>query len=98
MVAFVSATLVAASPVLNIRNGIQAQKSAKTQARIAQDSAAAQAAAAERAFNAANKKQPNLAGILLANKLPGLASTMVAGPGGVQSDRLTIGNTSLLGG
>ena len=98
MVAFVTATLIAAGPILNVRNGIQAQKAAKTQASIAQDNAAAQAAAAERAFNAANKKQPNLAGIIGANKLPGLASTMVSGPGGVQSDRLTIGKTSLLGG
>ncbi len=55
---------------------------------------------AEREFNRANAKTPDLAGIMASNKrAEGAAgSTMLTGPQGVSQDALTLGKSTLLGG
>ncbi len=76
------------------RDAHMAAKAQKTQMNIAEDRAAADAAAAERAFNAANQKKPGMGG---ANKASPMAGTMLTGSQGV-TDKLLLGKTSLLGG
>lgn len=54
---------------------------------------------AEREFNRANAKTPDLAGIMSANKrAEGAGSTMLTGPQGVSQDALSLGKNTLLGG
>lgn len=55
---------------------------------------------AEREFNRANAKTPDLAGIMASNKrAEGAAgSTMLTGPQGVSQDALSLGKNTLLGG
>jgi len=76
------------------RDAHMAAKAQKTQMNIAEHRAAADAAAAERAFNAANQKKPGMGG---GNKAPAMAGTMLTGSQGV-TDKLLLGKTSLLGG
>ncbi len=76
------------------RDAHMAAKSQKTQMSIANDRAAADAAAAERALNAANQKRPGMA---LSNKSDAMGGTMLTGSQGVTSN-LLLGKTSLLGG
>lgn len=76
------------------RDAHMAAKSQKTQMSIANDRAAADAAAAERAFNAANQKKPGMA---QSNKAQPMGGTMLTGSQGVTSN-LLLGKTSLLGG
>lgn len=54
---------------------------------------------AEREFNRANAKTPDLAGIMASNKrVEGAGSTMLTGPQGVSQDALSLGKNTLLGG
>lgn len=57
---------------------------------------------AEREFNRANAKTPDLAGIMASNKraegAEGAGSTMLTGPQGVSQDALSLGKNTLLGG
>ena len=54
---------------------------------------------AEREFNRANAKTPDLAGIMAGNKrAEGAGSTMLTGPQGVSQDALSLGKNTLLGG
>jgi len=76
------------------RDAYMAAKAQKTQMNMAENRAAADAAAAERAFNAANQKKP---GIAASNKAAAMAGTMLTGSQGV-TDKLMLGKTSLLGG
>lgn len=57
-----------------------------------------QADLADQANNKANAKMPDIAALLAANKAPGGAgSTMLTGPGGVDTSKLTLGRNTLLG-
>ena len=76
------------------REAHMAAKSQATQMDIAEKRAAADAAAAERAFNAANQKKPGMA---QSNKAQPMGGTMLTGSQGVTSN-LLLGKTSLLGG
>jgi len=76
------------------REAAMAAKAQKTQMNIATERAAADAAAAERAFNAANQKKPGMAP---SNKADAMGGTMLTGSQGVTSN-LLLGKTSLLGG
>lgn len=99
MVAFVAAvTAIALGPVAQAREAHMAGKAAKTQMNMAENRAAADAAAAERAFNAANRKRPNIIGMMASNRMQPGGGTMLTGPTGVDPGRLSIGKTSLLGG
>ena len=57
-----------------------------------------QAELADQANNKANAKTPDILALLAANKAPGGAgSTMLTGPGGVDTSKLTLGRNTLLG-
>lgn len=57
-----------------------------------------QADLADQANNKANAKTPNIAALLAANQSPGgVGSTMLTGPGGVDTSKLTLGRNTLLG-
>ena len=54
---------------------------------------------ADREFNRANAKTPDLAAIMASNKrAEGAGSTMLTGPQGVSQDALSLGKNTLLGG
>lgn len=81
-----------------------AQKKALAAQTTAQQQAESNALSTERkseiASNAANQKTPNVAAILArAQQMgsAGLSSTMLTGPGGVNSGNLNLGKTTLLG-
>lgn len=79
-----------------------ANKQAKAQEkamRSAEAIAEKQKNQAEREFNRANAKTPDLAGIMASNKrAEGAGSTMLTGPQGVSQDALSLGKNTLLGG
>ena len=67
-------------------------------ARSAEAIAEKQKNQAEREFNRANAKTPDLAGIMASNKrAEGAGSTMLTGPQGVSQDALSLGKNTLLG-
>lgn len=72
------------------------------QARKAQSRAAEQARSdADQAYNKANPKKPDVAGMLAANKQAaggGPGGTLLTGALGVNPDDLTLGKATLLGG
>ena len=81
------------------------QREAMGQQRKAQDAAAAQARSQQRrsqqAMAAANRAEPDVAGIMgraAAEGAGGPASTMLTGPMGVNPQDLQLGRSSLLGG
>ena len=85
--------------------GAKMQREAMGQQRKAQDAAAAQARSQQRrsqqAMAAANRAEPDVAGIMgraAAESAGGPASTMLTGPMGVNPQDLQLGRSSLLGG
>ena len=81
------------------------QDKALRQQRLAQDQAQRDAIAQRRrsatALNAANRRQPDVSGILgraAAAATDGAGGTMLTGPGGVPGGELTLGRPTLLGG
>ena len=81
--------------------GYQANK-ANQQQRAYQKSALEmsrkQADLADQANNKANAKVPDIAALLAGNQAPGgVGSTMLTGPGGVDTSKLTLGRNTLLG-
>ena len=85
--------------------GASMQREAMGQQRKAQDAAAAQARSQQRrsqqAMAAANRAEPDVAGIMgraAAEGAGGPASTMLTGPMGVNPQDLQLGRSSLLGG
>lgn len=99
-------TAVSAIAVLNSALGspYQAHKASKQQKNLnnqAEARAVADAQAADRAFNAANGKRPDLAALLTGNKSAagmGVGGTMLTGPSGVDPGNLLLGKKTLLGG
>lgn len=87
---------VAASSIYSAKKQSDAQKKAM---RSAEAQAQKQQQQAEREFNRANAKTPDLAGIMARNKrAEGAGSTMLTGPQGVSQDALSLGKNTLLGG
>lgn len=74
------------------------QKQAQQEARVA---AQKQATQADQAFNAANKKKPDVNAMLQNNQaagdMGGGGATMLTGPTGVDPAALTLGKNTLLG-
>jgi hypothetical protein len=99
-------TAVSVIGVLNSALGspYQAYKASKQQKNLnnqAEARAVADAQAADRAFNAANGKKPDLAALLTGNKSAsglGVGGTMLTGPGGVDPGSMLLGKKTLLGG
>ena len=86
----------AAASVYSAKKQSDAQKKAM---RSAEAQAQKQQQQAEREFNRANAKTPDLAGIMARNmRAEGAGSTMLTGPQGVSQDALTLGKSTLLGG
>lgn len=86
----------AAASVYSAKKQSDAQKKAQ---RSAEAIAEKQKNQAEREFNRANAKTPDLAGIMASNKrAEGAGSTMLTGPQGVDSGSLSLGKNTLLGG
>lgn len=81
--------------------GYQANKANQQQREYqknALDLSRKQADLADQANNKANAKMPDIAALLAANKAPGgVGSTMLTGPGGVDTSKLTLGRNTLLG-
>lgn len=77
----------------------QAQASAQKKAqRSAEAIAQSQKNQAEREFNSANQKAPDLASITSSNKrAEGAGATMLTGPTGIDTGALTLGKNTLLG-
>lgn len=103
MVGVVTAVSIAAlNSVLG--SPYQAYKASKQQKSLnnqAEARAVADAQAADRAFNAANGKKPDLAALLTGNKSAaglGVGGTMLTGPGGVDPGAMLLGKKTLLGG
>lgn len=85
--------------------GAKMQRQAMSEQKKAQDAAAAQARSQQRrsqqAMAAANRAEPDVAGIMgraAAEGAGGPASTMLTGPMGVNPQDLQLGRSSLLGG
>lgn len=92
----IGAAAVAASSIYSANKQAKAQKEAM---RSAEAIAEKQKNQAEREFNRANAKTPDLAGIMASNKrAEGAGSTMLTGPQGVSQDALSLGKNTLLGG
>ena len=86
----------AAASVYSAKKQSDAQKKAQ---RSAEAIAEKQKNQAEREFNRANAKTPDLAAIMASNKrAEGAGSTMLTGPQGVSQDALSLGKNTLLGG
>lgn len=97
----VAAVAVGAATAYVGYQGYQANK-ANQQQRAYQKSALEmsrkQADLADQANNKANAKTPDILALLAANKSPGgVGSTMLTGPGGVDTSTLTLGRNTLLG-
>ena len=83
--------------IIQGNKAVSAQRAATAQA---EKQAAETKAANERAINAANQKQPDIAAIIGANRASqggGVGSTMLTGPGGVPTGTLSLGKNTLLG-
>jgi type II secretory pathway pseudopilin PulG len=107
--AMIAATAAAAAgtaySVVSSEQGRKAQGEAMSQQKQAQDRAAADAARqaekSQEAINAANRKSPDVSGILGAaakSAAGGPSGTMLTGPTGVNPNDLTLGKNTLLGG
>jgi regulator of protease activity HflC (stomatin/prohibitin superfamily) len=93
-------TAAVVSTGYTIYAGERANKQQKQAQAQATDAAQKQATAADKAFNAANKKKPNIDAMLANNQAAGdmgVGSTMLTGPGGVDPNMLTLGKNTLLG-
>lgn len=99
----VTATLIAAGV------GLYSQQKAASSAASSQKTASDQAAAAatqsadqaDQAFNKANGKKPNVAGMMADNQVAaqgGVSGTMLTGPQGIDPKTLMLGKSTLLGG
>lgn len=98
---FAVAAVAGVATVYASYTGYQANK-ANQQQRAYQKSALEtsrkQADLADQANNKANAKVPNIAALLAGNQAPGgVGSTMLTGPGGVDTSKLTLGRNTLLG-
>ncbi|MDO9597259.1 MAG: hypothetical protein Q7J47_06015 [Azoarcus sp.] len=95
----VLAAAAVAGTAYSVYSGERASRAQDKAQKNAERSAQAQAKAAEQDFNRLNQKKPNLGAIIEGNAKEGAAgSTMLTGPAGVSSDKLTLGRSSLLGG
>jgi hypothetical protein len=99
----VGSVLVGGS-VIQGQKQLKLQKQALEDQKNAQADAVARAAKAQRdsqtAVNAANQKTPDIGGLLTSEQAAasqGVGSTLLTGPGGIDSKSLKLSKTSLLG-
>ena len=80
--------------------GERADNMAEKAARDARDRAKSTADAADKAFNAANMKRPDLNALMTANRdaaKAGGSGTMLTGPAGIDPNQMLLGKNTLLG-
>lgn len=95
-----TAVAVAGSPAYTAYTSNKASKRQQGAQREAVAQAERQAVQAERDFNRANAKKPNVGAIVAANQqasLTGQAGTMLTGPQGIDPTKLELGRNTLLG-
>lgn len=95
-----TAVAVAGSPTYTAYTSNKASKRQQGAQREAVAQAEKQAAQAEREFNRANAKKPNVGAIVAGNQQAGLAGqagTMLTGPTGIDPTKLELGRNTLLG-
>lgn len=93
-------TIAAVGTGYNVYSGERAARMQKSAQADAAQQARIAAEQADMAFNKANGKKPNLAGIFGANAAganAGIGSTMLTGPQGVDTKSLLLGKNTLLG-
>lgn len=100
-------SLLAAPTGMQMRQGAEAQEQQEKQLnqqqkaqRQAEASASNQARQNEQAMNAANRRTPNIAGIMeraASQAAGGPAGTMLTGPMGIDPGQLQLGKNTLLG-
>ena len=94
--AMLLASAIGAQAAGMVNSNVQSKRAAGAADRNARD----QAAAADRASNAANQKQPDISALMsrvAAGAQGGPGSTMLTGPQGVSQDALKLARTTLLG-
>ncbi len=96
LTAAISAIAGTAYSVYSGERAADAQKKAQEEAK---QNALKQEKAADEAFNAANRKKPDTMALLASQQAgkTGVSSTLLTGPGGVNSSALTLGKSTLLG-
>lgn len=95
--AVVSSVVATGYSIYSGERAASQQKKAQNEARVAAQN---QANAADQAFNAANKKRPDINAMLGQNRQQaegGGGSTMLTGPAGVDIGALNLGKNTLLG-
>lgn len=88
----------ASTPVVQAYQANKANQQQRAYQKSALEMSRKQADLADQANNKANAKTPNIAALLAGNQAPGgVGSTMLTGPGGVDTSKLTLGRNTLLG-
>lgn len=88
----------ASTPVVQAYQANKANQQQRAYQKDALNLSRQQAELADQANNKANAKTPDILALLAANKSPGgVGSTMLTGPGGVDTSKLTLGRNTLLG-
>lgn len=99
--AFAVSAVAGVATAYGAYTGYQANKANQQQRayqKTALEMSRKQADLADQANNKANAKTPDILALLAANKSPGgVGSTMLTGPGGVDTSKLTLGRNTLLG-
>lgn len=98
--AIAAVTAVAGTMAYSAYTSNQASKRQAAAQREATAQAEKQAVQAEREFNRANAKKPNVGAIVASNQqaaLSGQAGTMLTGPTGIDPTKLELGKNTLLG-
>lgn len=98
--AIAAVTAVTSTMAYSAYTSNQASKRQAAAQREATAQAEKQAVQAEREFNRANAKKPNVGAIVASNQqaaLSGQAGTMLTGPTGIDPTKLELGKNTLLG-
>ena len=99
--AFAVSAVAGVATAYGAYTGYQANKANQQQRayqKTALEMSRKQADLADQANNKANPKTPDILALHAANKAPGgVGSTMLTGPGGVDTSKLTLGRNTLLG-
>jgi hypothetical protein len=98
---WVAAAVAVVGAAVSYENGKKQEASSKRALEQSKNAAKQQALLAEQDMNAANKKRASTTGLLSAAQQAGkagISGTMLTGAGGVDSSKLSLGKSTLLGG
>jgi hypothetical protein len=95
-------TVMAVGSVLGLGTSLVQGNAAKKRQEGAQDRAEREAKKTadlqDQAMNKANAKKPNLGGLYRDNSLAGQSGTLLTSPSGIDTSKMQLGKTTLLGG